>query len=200
VDVRRCALFLDRDGVVNIDHGYVCTREKFEFVDGIFELCRYASQLGFLNVVVTNQAGIARGYYSEEDFLALSEWMCGVFLERGAPIAKVYYCPFHSKHGVGTYKRESTDRKPAPGMVLRAQAEFDLDLARSLLVGDQETDIQAGVAAAIGCNLLYRPGEEYGVVRVVTGATSRVSRLTDVMPFLDAQKAAAEIAGHTVCM
>ena len=109
--MRRRALFLDRDGVINIDHGYVCAQEKFEFVDGIFELGRCASQLGFLNIVVTNQAGIGRGYYSEEDFLALSDWMCGVLCERGAPIAKVYHCPFHSRHGVGVYKRESADRK-----------------------------------------------------------------------------------------
>ena len=196
--MRRRALFLDRDGVINIDHGYVCAQEKFEFVDGIFELGRCASQLGFLNIVVTNQAGIGRGYYSEEDFLALSDWMCGVLCERGAPIAKVYHCPFHYRHGVGVYKRESADRKPAPGMVLRAQAEFDLDLAHSVLVGDQETDIQAGLAAGVRCNLLYRAEQEPD--RVMTAATSRVSRLTDVIPFLDAQKAEAGAGGHTICM
>src|ERR1043165_5019258 len=119
----RRALFLDRDGVINADRGYVGTRGEFEYVEGIFDLCRYATDLGFLLLVVTNQAGIARGYYSERDFLALTEWMCETFRERGAPIAKVYFCPSHPEHGLGEYKRESSFRKPGPGMILQAQTE-----------------------------------------------------------------------------
>ena len=105
------ALFLDRDGVINHDAGYTSSVENFRFIDGIFNLCRAARQLGYLLIVVTNQAGIGRGYYSEEDFLTLTEWMCDHFKLEGAPIADVFYCPFHPEYGVGDYKKDSFDRK-----------------------------------------------------------------------------------------
>lgn len=179
---RRPALFLDRDGVINIDHAYVSRPEDFEFVDGIFELCRTASRLGYLIFVVTNQAGIGRGYYSEQDFLKLTEWMCGVFNAQGVVIDKVYFCPSHPEHGVGQYKVDSPYRKPGPGMILQAAEEFDVDLARSVVVGDKETDIQAGVAAGVGCNLLYLPSGPEEAFE--TAASSIVERLSDVDEFL----------------
>ena len=152
---RRPALFLDRDGVINIDHAYVCKKENFEFVDGIFDLCKRAIKLGCRIFVITNQAGIGRGYYSEQDFLSLTDWMCEAFKSHGVLIDKVYFCPFHPEHGVGQYKQDSFYRKPNPGMILQAAKEFDVDLEKSFLVGDKETDIQAGVAAGIGSNILY---------------------------------------------
>lgn len=142
------ALFLDRDGVINVDRGYVHKREDFEFIDGIFELCRSAQELGYLIFVVTNQSGIGRGYYTEKDFLDLSDWMCGVFKEHGVKIEKVYYCP-------SLPEENSPDRKPMPGMILRAAEEFGLDLERSVLIGDKDTDTQAGIAAGVGINLMY---------------------------------------------
>jgi D-glycero-D-manno-heptose 1,7-bisphosphate phosphatase len=148
------ALFLDRDGVINVDHGYVYQRESFEFVTGIFELCKHAKTLGYLIFVVTNQAGIGRGYYSEQEFLSLTEWMCDVFVEQGAPIDGVYFCPYHPD-GVGVYKMDSPFRKPAPGMILQAASDFDVDLNGSILVGDKDSDIQAGIAAGVGSNLFY---------------------------------------------
>lgn len=151
---RRRALFLDRDGVINVDHGYVCKREEFDFIEGVFDLGRTAKQLGYLIVVITNQAGIGRGYYTERAFLELTGWMCEVFQGEGVEIDKVYFCPFHPVHGVGLYKVDSADRKPGPGMILRAARELNIDLARSVLLGDKETDIQAGMAAGIGYNLL----------------------------------------------
>lgn len=154
---RRPALFLDRDGVINVDREYVSTQEDFEFVDGIFELCRSAKQLGYLIFVVTNQAGIGRGYYTEQDFLKLSDWMCGVFRVEGVVIDKVFFCPSHPEYGVGEYKVDSPDRKPGPGMILQAVEEFDVDLKRSVLVGDKESDIQAGIAAGVAINFLYSP-------------------------------------------
>lgn len=187
--MKRHALFLDRDGVINVDRGYVCTEDRFEFVEGIFDLCRDATDLGYLVIVVTNQAGIGRGYYSERDFQALTDWMCAAFRERGAPIAKVYYCPFHPEHGVGSYKVESSFRKPGPGMILQAAAEFDIDMGRSILVGDKETDIVAGLAAGVGCNLLYRRVEEFGQSTACTAANSTIGRLADVVPFLKARVA-----------
>ncbi len=155
----RPALFLDRDGVINVDHAYVHRQEDFEFIDGIFELVRRARAASYRVFVVTNQAGIARGYYTEDDFHRLTAWMQGRFAAEGAAIDRVYFCPFHAEHGVGRYKLDSPLRKPRPGMILQATQEFGVDLARSLLVGDMVTDIQAGEAAGVGRNLLFRPLE-----------------------------------------
>lgn len=153
----RPALFLDRDGVINIDHGYVHKKEDFTFFEGIFDICLTAKRLGYLIFVITNQAGIGRGYYTERDFLKLTEWMCGVFYNKGIVIDKVYFCPSHPEHGIGRYRVDSIYRKPRPGMIFQAAEEFRLDLSKSVLVGDKETDIQAGIAAGVGYNLLFCP-------------------------------------------
>lgn len=157
---RNKALFLDRDGVINVDTGYVHRRESFEFIPGIFELCRAAQSLGYLLVVATNQAGIARGYYSESDFNDLMEWMMAKFTENKVSITRLYYCPYHPVFGVGRYKYDSPDRKPNPGMLLRAQSDLDLDLASSILVGDKLSDIQAGRAAGVGTQVLLSSEHE----------------------------------------
>ena len=149
----RAALFLDRDGVINVDRHYVWRIEDFEFMPGIFELVEAAVQGGLLPIVVTNQAGIGRGYYTEGDFRRLDEWMHAQFRERGAAIARTYYCPFHPTEGIGVYRRESFDRKPNPGLILRAKADFDLDLSNSVLVGDKDSDIEAGRAAGVRHNV-----------------------------------------------
>lgn len=151
---RNKALFLDRDGVINVERGYVHSRESFEFIPGIFELCLAAQDLGYLLVVVTNQAGIARGYYSESDFNELTDWMFNQFQEKSVRITRLYYCPFHPVFGVDKYKCDSPDRKPNPGMLLRAQSDLDLDLGSSVLIGDQLSDIQAGCAAGVGTRIL----------------------------------------------
>ena len=150
------ALFLDRDGVINVNHGYVHRREDFEFLPGIFDLVRSARQRGLLPVVVTNQAGIARGYYDEAAFHALTDWMRQRFADEGAPLERVYFCPYHPTAGIGRYRAESADRKPAPGMLLRARDELGLDLPGSVLLGDKTSDILAGRAAGVGHNLLLR--------------------------------------------
>ncbi len=152
------ALFLDRDGVVNIEQGYVHSPEHFHFREGIFELCRAAQTLGYLLLVVTNQAGIARGYYTEAEFLELTEWMIRKFAEQQIQIARVYYCPYHPVQGKGRYKYDSPDRKPKPGMLLRARADFNLDLSWSVLIGDQRSDIDAAQAAGVGTKILLRSG------------------------------------------
>src|SRR5262245_14372218 len=121
------ALFLDRDGVINVEQGYVHLRDEFHFQRGIFELCRAAQALSYLMVVVTNQAGIARGYYTDSTFLELTQWMIRKFDEQQIQIARVYYCPYHPVHGVGGYRGDSPDRKPKPGMLVRAQADLNLD-------------------------------------------------------------------------
>lgn len=153
---KRPALFLDRDGVINVDHGYVYKPEDFDFVDGIFELVAEANRLDYLVVVVTNQAGIGRGYYTEKDFHALTDWMCTQFVEYGARIDAVYFCPDHPEHGIGAYRRESNFRKPGAGMLKQAAAQLNIDLPNSLIVGDKDTDMQAGASAGVGCLLLFK--------------------------------------------
>ena len=150
------ALFLDRDGVINVEQCYVHCRQHFHFREGIFELCRAAQNLGYVLLVVTNQAGIARGYYTETEFLELTKWMIHEFDQQQIQIARVYYCPYHPVHGRGRYKYDSPDRKPKPGMLLRARADFNLDLSSSVLIGDQLSDINAGQAAGVGTRILLK--------------------------------------------
>ena len=145
----RKALFLDRDGVINVDRGYVHLPRQTEWIPGIFELCRSASELGYLLVVITNQAGIARGYYDEAQFETYSAWMREQFRQRELSIAAIYHCPHHPDEGVGTLRTQCECRKPKPGMILRAQRELGLDLSASALIGDMPSDIEAGRAAGI---------------------------------------------------
>lgn len=153
--MKKKALLLDRDGVINIDHGYVYQVKDFQFIDGIFELCRHAIRNGYLVFVITNQAGIGRGYYTIKDFDSVTKYMCEVLLVQGVSISKVYYSPFHPEHGLGKYKKSDDSRKPRPGMIYKAAEEFDIDLSLSVLIGDKYTDIQAGLNAGVGTNILY---------------------------------------------
>jgi D-glycero-D-manno-heptose 1,7-bisphosphate phosphatase len=153
--VHKRAVFLDRDGVINFNHGYVQHAENFEFIDGIFELARVAYASGYKLVVITNQASIGRGYYSERQFHQLTAWMCNKFFNASAPIENVYFAPFHPTEGLGEYKKDYVSRKPRPGMTLQAQREMNLDLKKSILIGDKASDIQAGIAAGVGTNLLF---------------------------------------------
>ncbi len=152
----RKALFLDRDGVINVDSGYVHKSEDVEFVPGIFDLARLATESGYLLIVVTNQSGIGRGKFSETDFWNLMSWMENRFAAENCPLTAIYFCPYHPIHGVGDYRRESPFRKPNPGMILAAQAEWSIDLSKSVLIGDKPSDIDAGIAAEVGTNLLVR--------------------------------------------
>jgi D-glycero-D-manno-heptose 1,7-bisphosphate phosphatase len=154
----RPALFLDRDGVINVDHGYVHRIDEFEFLPGIFDLVRFAVQeLDWPVIVVTNQAGIGRGLFDEKAFEFLTAWMCERFAREGAPLTKVYHCPYHPDLGVGEYRRDHPWRKPNPGMVLKAQSDFNLDIAGSVLIGDRPTDMQCAEAAGIGLSMMLAP-------------------------------------------
>ena len=143
------ALFLDRDGVVNVEKNYLHKIEDFELMDGIVEVCRAYAEKGYLIIIVTNQSGISRGYYSEEDFAVLSQWMRDHFKGLGITITHIYHCPHH----------ESIDgacecRKPEPGMFLRAQREYQIDMSASVMTGDNERDIEASLRAGVGMNIL----------------------------------------------
>lgn len=150
----RPALFLDRDGVINHDDGYTHRIDEFRFRDGIFELCAQAQAQGYALVVVTNQAGIGRGYYSEADFQRLTAWMLERFEEQGIRFAGVEHCPDHPTHGIGAYRRENLRRKPGPGMLLDAAAKHGLDLARSVMIGDRASDMQAALSAGVPTRIL----------------------------------------------
>jgi D-glycero-D-manno-heptose 1,7-bisphosphate phosphatase len=153
--MRRSALFLDRDGVINVDHGYVHRPEQFEFVPGIFELARFwTAELGRPIVVVTNQSGIGRGLFGESAYADLTRWMCDRFAAEGAAITRVYHCPYHPRHGVGAYRCDHPWRKPNPGMIVQAASDLGLDLARSAIMGDSMSDIAAGAAAGVGLRVL----------------------------------------------
>ena len=175
------ALFLDRDGVINQNHGYVFKQNNFDFIDGIFDVALYAQKLKYKLIIITNQAGIGRGYYSEDQFHNLSRWMCEQFAEAGSPISKVYFSPYHPTAGVGMYLKDDYSRKPHPGMILQAQQDFDIDLSDSVLIGDQATDIQAGVAAGVGTNLLFsqvKPIQLNGI------KYSLIKHLSEAIPYL----------------
>lgn len=159
----RRALFLDRDGVINRNHGYVHTPETTDWLPGIFERVRAASHAGYLPIVVTNQAGIGRGYYDEAAFLNYTAWVHARFAERGAPLLATYWCPHHPEAGLGEYLVACACRKPQPGMLLAAMREFGLDLSASALVGDAESDLEAARIAGVWKFRRVAEDEEWGV-------------------------------------
>lgn len=153
----RRGLFLDRDGVINHDDGYVCAIAQCRFIDGVFAMAAAFAAQRFVVVIATNQAGIGRGLYGERDFAALMGWMRQEFARHGTVVAAVYHCPDHPTEGRGGYRRANPWRKPGPGMILQAAADLGLDLGRSWFVGDKESDMAAGRAAGIGTLVRYDP-------------------------------------------
>jgi len=149
------ALFLDRDGVINKEKNYLYKIDDFEFIDGVFETCRYFQEIGYLIFVITNQAGIARAKYTENDFNILNKWMIEKFSKENIKIIEVYHCPHHPD-----YSKECDCRKPKPKMILDAKKKFNIDLKKSILVGDKNTDIEAGINASVGTNYLVSTGHK----------------------------------------
>ena len=174
------ALLLDRDGVVNIDHGYVGDIGRFTFMDGIFTLARHAVDRGFRVAVITNQAGIARGYFTEAAFLELSDWMRKMFLAQGVELAGIFHCPYHRSGKIERYARDSFWRKPNPGMILEAARRLDLDLSRSVFLGDQPTDMAAAQAAGVSRRIMMA---EAGTPPE-SAATLTIRHLSDLIPHL----------------
>lgn len=144
------ALFLDRDGVININHGYVHQISNFEFIDGIFDLVQRANEQGYKVIVVTNQSGIGRGMYTEADFTLLSAWMVSIFAKNSAVIDDVLFCPHHPQAKLQQYRQLCECRKPKPGMLNTAATRHDVSLAQSIMVGDKRSDMEAAIEAGIG--------------------------------------------------
>lgn len=144
------AVFLDRDGVINVDHGYVSTWEQFEFLPGVPEALRELQDAGYLLIVVSNQSGIGRGYYSEADVASLNQAIAQ-HLEStvGVTLSGFYHCPHHPTEAEGEFRRQCDCRKPAPGMIRQAVLDHGIDVKTSLLVGDKDSDIEAGRAAGV---------------------------------------------------
>ena len=145
----RPALFLDRDGVINVDRHYIFRREDFEWIPGAQEVIRRFNAMGWWVFVVTNQSGIARGFYTEDDMQVLHDWMSAELAKAGAHIDRIYHCPFHEDGTIERYRRDSYDRKPKPGMLIRAMTDFPVIKERSLLIGDKQADLDAAKAAGV---------------------------------------------------
>ena len=152
------AVFLDRDGTLNIDHGYVHKIDAFQFIEGSIDALKALKEMGYLLVLVTNQSGIARGYFSEDQFLQLTEWMDWSLADRGVDLDGIYYCPHHPE-GKGKYKEDCECRKPKSGMLLEAIKALRIDPAQSIMVGDKIEDLKAGIGAKVKTNILVRTGK-----------------------------------------
>ena len=153
------ALFLDRDGIINVDHGYVYKQDNFEFKKGIFQLCQQAQKKGYIIIVITNQSGIARGYYSEQDFLALTQWMMDEFMKKGITISDTFYCPHHPTvkqegNDLDKYRKECSCRKPKADLIFSAEKKYHINLAESIFIGDKYSDMEAAKIAMIPTRLL----------------------------------------------
>ncbi|WP_455756694.1 D-glycero-beta-D-manno-heptose 1,7-bisphosphate 7-phosphatase [Sulfurimonas sp.] len=165
------ALFLDRDGVINVEKDYLYKIEDFEFIDGIIQLCKHYQTNGYQIFVVTNQSGIAREYYTEEDFSNLTDWMINEFKNNDINIIKVYHCPHHP-----SISGDCSCRKPHAGMLLSAEEEYNIDLKKSIIIGDKERDIEAGLNAGLQETYLFDDSKKI----INSKATKIVSKLEDI--------------------
>jgi D-glycero-D-manno-heptose 1,7-bisphosphate phosphatase len=147
--IERPMALLDRDGVINRDIGYAFRPDQIQWIDGLFPALRLLGETGYRIVVVTNQSGVARGFYSEDDVEALHRWMADEIRAQGGSIAAFYHCPYHPEASVDAYRCDHPDRKPRPGMLIKAMARFATDRANSFMIGDKPSDLAAAQAAGV---------------------------------------------------
>jgi len=150
-------VFLDRDGNINVEKDYLYKIEDFEFIKGAKEAIKIFNDLGYLVVVVTNQSGVARGYYDEASVKTLHDYLQKEVEAIGGHIDGFYYCPHHPEKGIGKYKVNCNCRKPNPGMFLKAKEDLDIDFSKSIMVGDKISDVKAGIDLGMR-SILVRTG------------------------------------------
>ena len=184
------ALFLDRDGTINVDTGYVHEPEHFIFIDGIFDFCREAQSKGYLVIVITSQSGIERGYFTEAELKAVDARMNELLEAEGAHIDATYYCYHHKKGVIPEYAVDCDCRKPKPGLFLRAAKDLDIDLAASFMIGDKESDLEAGINA--GC-------KGVALVRTGHGVHQNIEKIPQAVDVGDVLTAAKELLSRYPC-
>ena len=151
--------FLDRDGVINKEIGYLHKVSDFEYTENCIRGLKIISEKGYAIVIITNQAGIAKGYFTESQYHSLTNWYLQDLKKSLVPILKVIYCPHHEKAVIKRYLRACSCRKPNTGMIDKVVKEFDVDLQSSILIGDKQSDIDAGQNAGIGACYFVRSGQ-----------------------------------------
>jgi D,D-heptose 1,7-bisphosphate phosphatase len=161
---RKPIAFLDRDGVINVDTAYAFSPAGFQFVDGAPEAIRLLNESGFLVIVITNQAGIGRGFYTEIQFHAFMKWINQELANHGAHFDGYYFCPHHPTDAIGDYRRECEFRKPNPGMLLQALEEWEGDPAKAIFIGDKESDMEAARRSQVR-GILFEGGDLLPLVR-----------------------------------
>lgn len=174
------AVFLDRDGTINVEKNYLYKKEDFEFLPGVIPALKQLQAAGYLLIIVTNQSGIARGYYSEQDFLDLNDWIITILAEQGIYISKVYYCPHHPDADNEKYRVNCECRKPKPGMFLKAKQDFDLDLGACFAIGDKIRDCCICELTECRGFLIGNNEKKEVIERVKTGEFKNVSYAADL--------------------
>ena len=163
-------VFLDRDGVINKEIGYLHKIDDFEFIDGVFKACGQFMLLGYKIIIITNQSGIGRGLYKDNDFHILNKWMLNQFSYKGVEILDVLYCPHNPED-------DCKCRKPKPGLLMEAIHKHDIDVNKSWMIGDKETDIESSINAGINHNILVRSGHEINIEK------TRANHVVDSIKF-----------------
>lgn len=174
------AIFLDRDGTINVEKQYLYRKEDFEFLPGVLEGLQLLQDAGFLLIVITNQSGIARGYYKEEDFLKLNSWMIKEFFKGGINITKVYYCPHLPDAPIEKYRTKCNCRKPALGLFEQAIKEFNIDLSNSFTIGDKMRDCIISLSTSCRGYLVGNNEDNAVISEVQHGKFARIKYAKDL--------------------
>ena len=179
--MKQKAIFLDRDGTINVEKDYLYKIEDFEFLPGVIEGLQLLQDAGYLLIIITNQSGIARGYYTEEDYHTLNNWMVGELKSKGISIAAVYYCPHHPDAKMKAYRVDCNCRKPKLGMYERAIRDFNIDLCNSYTIGDKIRD--SAICEASSCHgyLIEANEKPETIKRVKAGAVHNVTYASDLL-------------------
>jgi D-glycero-D-manno-heptose 1,7-bisphosphate phosphatase len=175
------AIFLDRDGTINVEKNYLYKIEDFEFLPGVIEGLKLLQEAGYLLIIITNQSGIGRGYYTEEDFNILNNWMLEKLKEKGVKITAVYYCPHLPDAQVEKYRKNCECRKPKLGMFLRAIEDYDIDLSRSCAIGDKIRDCAICKDTLCSGFLICENEKPDVITSVKKGEYQRINYCTDFL-------------------